>query len=83
MAHRLTTHPPGLHCTMELSRAFRQILFTLEQDPWNHAPPGRQAATNLRSPAVHEAHITMLNVGATSGESPRYLPRLPADRGFD
>ncbi|KAL2015290.1 hypothetical protein VTK56DRAFT_5897 [Thermocarpiscus australiensis] len=61
MAHRLATHPPGLHCTVELSRALRQILFTLEQDPWNHASAERKAATNLRSSAVHEAHITMLN----------------------
>lgn len=61
-------HPPDLYYTTELSRAFWQIRFTLEQDPWNYATQEEKKVNNpvsLRWPWAHEAHITMLNVSAT------------------
>jgi hypothetical protein len=44
-AHRLAPYPPESPRSNELGRAFRLIIFTLEQDPWNHIPESLQKGT--------------------------------------
>ncbi|KAL2022137.1 hypothetical protein VTK56DRAFT_5966 [Thermocarpiscus australiensis] len=66
MAHRLAMHPPKVTRSHELSVAFRNIVFALELDPWNHAPPGRLPPSDVSSGMlwgrqVSEQYITMLN----------------------
>lgn len=66
-AHRLMRHAPWSACPPELQCAFRLIISTLEQDPWNHASEGDVNPNNsLRLQRSHDYRITMLNVSPPS-----------------
>lgn len=74
MAHRLVMHPPEETRSLELSRAFRNVVYALELDPWNHAPPERLPPEEVMSPIpwwtlVSEQYITMLNVSARHAQT--------------
>ncbi len=60
-------HPPKVTRSNKLSRAFQIIVYALELDPWNHAPPGQLPAADLPRDRrwgqfVSEQYITMLDV---------------------